>query len=141
MSKTIQQLQDELVEVFAFLDDWEDKYSVIIDYGKELAAFPENFRMEEFIVKGCQSRVWVVGELMEDGRILYHADSDAIITKGLVALVLSLFNQQKPSEIIHANLDFFDKIGLGTHLTPTRANGLLEMIKRVKGIAQTFEKS
>ncbi len=141
MNKSIAQLQDELIEVFSFLDDWEDKYSVIIDYGKQLSAFPEEFKRDEFIVKGCQSRVWVVGQQMENGEIHYHADSDAIITKGLVALVLSIFNNQKPSEIIHAKLDFFEKIGLGSHLTPTRANGLLEMIKRVKNIAQTFEKS
>ena len=141
MNKSIAQLQDELIEVFSFLDDWEDKYSVIIDYRKQLLPFPEEFKRDEFIVKGCQSRVWVVGEKMENGDIHYHADSDAIITKGLVALVLSIFNNQKPTEIIHANLDFFEKIGLGSHLTPTRANGLLEMIKRVKNIAQTFEKS
>jgi len=139
MNKSIAQLQEELIEVFSFLDDWEDKYSVIIDYGKQLAPFPEEFRRDEFIVKGCQSRVWVVGQLTENGNVHFHADSDAIITKGLVALVLSIFNDQKPAEIIQANLNFFDQIGLGTHLTPTRANGLLEMIKRVKNIAQTLD--
>jgi cysteine desulfuration protein SufE len=135
--KSIQEIQSEIIDVFSFLEDWEDKYSMIIDYGKQLEIYPEEFKKEDFLIKGCQSRVWLVGKLEDNGSIHYWADSDAIITKGLVALVLQIYNHQLPEDILKANIDFFNEIGLSSHLTPTRASGLNEMIKRVKIIAQS----
>ena len=135
--KSIQEIQLEIIDVFSFLEDWEDKYSMIIDYGKQLEIYPEEFKKEDFLIKGCQSRVWLVGKLEDNGSIHYWADSDAIITKGLVALVLQIYNHQLPENILKANIDFFNEIGLSSHLSPTRASGLNEMIKRVKIIAQS----
>lgn len=135
--KSIQEIQSEIIDVFSFLEDWEDKYSMIIDYGKQLEIYPEEFKKEDFLIKGCQSRVWLVGKLEDNGSIHYWADSDAIITKGLVALVLQIYNHQLPEDILKANIDFFNEIGLSSHLTPTRASGLNEMIKKVKIIAQS----
>lgn len=135
MARSIEEIQDEITENFAFLDDWDEKYGFIIDLGKNLEPMSAEEKSDDMIIKGCQSKVWLTGKL-EDGVMVYKADSDAIITKGLVALVLEVFNHQKPKEIWNASLSFLAAIGLGEHLTPTRANGLNEMIKQAKLLAK-----
>lgn len=137
MARSIEDIQDEITENFAFLDDWDEKYGFIIDLGKKLEPMSAEEKTDDMIIKGCQSKVWLTGK-MEDGVMVFKADSDAIITKGLVALVLEVFNHQKPKEIWNASLSFLAAIGLGEHLTPTRANGLNEMIKQAKLLAKKY---
>lgn len=129
---TIQEKEKEIVEEFAlFGDDWEQKYSHLIDLGRSLPLIAESERTGERLIKGCQSRVWLKTE-SENGKIVYRADSDAIITKGMVALMVRVLSNQKPEDIVKAELKFVDEIGLKEHLSPTRANGLLSMINRMK---------
>ena len=129
---SIQEKEKEIVEEFAlFEDDWEQKYAHLIDLGRSLPLISEDERTDDRLVKGCQSRVWLKAE-MEDGRMVYRADSDAIITKGMVALMVRVLSGQKPEDIVKAELGFVDQIGLKEHLSPTRANGLLSMINRMK---------
>jgi cysteine desulfuration protein SufE len=129
---SIKEIEEEIISEFElFGDDWEGKYEHLIDLGKSLPIIEEKDRTDENIIKGCQSRVWLSSEIKDD-RVYFKADSDAIITKGMVALIIRVFNGQKPKDIIDAKLEFINKIGLTEHLSPTRANGLVSMINRMK---------
>lgn len=129
---SIQEIEKEIIEEFElFGDDWEGKYEHIIDLGKSLPKIKEEYKTDDRIIKGCQSKVWLHSEL-KDGKIVFTADSDAIITKGMVALMIRVLSNQKPEDVVSANLEFIDKIGLKEHLSPTRANGLVSMIKQMK---------
>lgn len=128
---TINAIQDELIEDFSFYEDWMSKYEYIIQLGKELPLIDENYKTEDRLIKGCQSKVWLHAEF-KDGKIFFTADSDAIITKGLVSLMVKVLSGHSPAEIASADLYFIDQIGLKEHLSPTRANGLLAMVKQMK---------
>jgi cysteine desulfuration protein SufE len=129
---TIAEIENEIIDEFElFGDDWEGKYEHLIELGKSLPKIEESLKTEDRIIKGCQSKVWLHSE-KKDGEIVYTADSDAIITKGMVALMVRVLSHQKPQDIVNANLDFINKIGLTEHLSPTRANGLVSMIKQMK---------
>ncbi|MGJ1536655.1 SufE family protein [Sphingobacterium multivorum] len=128
---TINEIQDELIEDFAFFTDWMEKYEYIIQLGKEVPLIDEQYKTDEYIIKGCQSKVWLFPEI-KDGKVYFTADSDAIITKGLVSLMVKVLSGHTAKEIVDAGLYFVDKIGLKEHLSPTRANGLLSMIKQMK---------
>lgn len=128
---TINAIQDELIEDFSFYEDWMSKYEYIIQLGKELPLIEENYKTEDRLIKGCQSKVWLHAEF-KDGKIFFTADSDAIITKGLVSLMVKVLSGHSPAEIASADLYFIDQIGLKEHLSPTRANGLLAMVKQMK---------
>jgi cysteine desulfuration protein SufE len=134
---TIQEIQDEIVDEFSIFDDWMERYEYIIELGKGLPLIDEKFKTEENIIKGCQSKVWVHGEQNED-KIVFTADSDAILTKGIIAILIRAFSNQKATDILEANTDFIDEIGLKEHLSPTRANGLVSMIKQIKMYALAF---
>jgi cysteine desulfuration protein SufE len=137
---SIQEIEKEIIEEFElFGDDWEGKYEHIIDLGKSLPKIKEEYKTEDRIIKGCQSKVWLHSEL-KDGKITFTADSDAIITKGMVALMIRVLSNQKPEDVVSAELSFIDKIGLKEHLSPTRANGLVSMIKQMKLDALAFSK-
>ncbi len=131
MTRSIAEIQDEVVEEFAMLTDWVDKYEHLIDLGNSLTVIGNIHRTDENLIKGCQSRVWLYAEL-QDGKVRYAADSDALITKGIVALMLRIFNDHKAEEITKASLGFVDRIGLKEHLSPTRSNGLVSMLKQIK---------
>lgn len=128
---TINEKQDELIEEFEFLTDWVDKYEYIIQEAKELPAIDSQYKQDKYLIKGCQSRVWLFPEF-RDGKIYFTADSDAIISKGLVSLIVRVLSGFSPEEIRNADLYFIDKIGLKEHLSPTRSNGLLAMVKQIK---------
>jgi cysteine desulfuration protein SufE len=128
---SIEEREKELVEEFALFDDWMGKYEYIIDLGKDVPMIDDKYKDENHLIKGCQSKVWLHSE-MKDGHIYYTADSDAMITKGLVAMVVSVLSGHTPEEILNAKLGFIDQIGLQEHLSPTRANGLLSMVKQIK---------
>ena len=128
---TIQEIQSEIVEEFAMFDDWDERFQYVIDLGKSLPLIDEKFKIEENTIKGCQSNVWLQGD-KNNGKIVFTADSDAIITKGIIALLIRVFSNQKPTDILNANTDFVDKIGLKEQLSPNRANGLVSMIKKIK---------
>lgn len=128
---TINEIQDELIEDFAFYQDWMEKYEYIIQLGKEVPLIEDEFKTDDYIIKGCQSKVWLYAKL-DNGNIQFTADSDAIITKGLVSLMVKVLSGHTPEEITNADLYFIDKIGLKEHLSPTRANGLLSMVKQMK---------
>ncbi|WP_293945979.1 MULTISPECIES: SufE family protein [unclassified Sphingobacterium] len=127
----INEIQNELIEDFAFFTDWMEKYEYIIQLGKEVPLINEQYKTEEYIIKGCQSKVWLYPEV-KDGKVYFTADSDAIITKGLVSLMVKVLSGHTAKEIVDADLYFVDEIGLKEHLSPTRANGLLSMIKQMK---------
>ena len=135
---SINNIQDEIVEEFSIFDDWMDRYQQLIDLGNELKPIPEGKRIDQHLIKGCQSKVWVDAEL-NNGKIFFEADSDAIITKGIVALLIRVLNGQTPKDIIDADLYFIDKIGLKENLSPTRSNGLLAMIKQMKLYALAYQ--
>lgn len=128
---TINEIQEELIEDFSFYQDWMEKYEYIIQLGKEVPLIKEEYKKDDYIIKGCQSKVWLYPEL-RDGKVYFTADSDAIITKGLVSLMVKVLSGHTPQEIAQADLYFIDKIGLKEHLSPTRANGLLAMVKQMK---------
>ena len=128
---TIKEIQEEIIDEFAMFDDWMERYEYIIDLGKSLPIIDEQFKLDENLIKGCQSKVWLHSELQEDS-LVFTADSDAILTKGIVALLLRVFSDQKPADVIAAKTDFIDEIGLKEHLSPTRANGLVSMVKQIK---------
>ncbi len=128
---TIEETEQEITEEFELFDDWMGKYEHLIDMGKSLAMIDEKYKTDDKIIKGCQSRVWMHSE-WKDGKIIYTADSDAIITKGMVALMIRVLSNHTPDEIINAKLEFVEKIGLTQHLSPTRSNGLVSMIKQMK---------
>ena len=129
--------QEELVSDFSFYEDWTDKYEHIINLGKELPPLSEEYKVENNLIKGCQSKVWLHADL-EDGKLIFKADSDAIITKGLVSMIVGVFSGHSPQEILDADLNFIDRIGLKEHLSPTRSNGLLSMVKQLKFYALAF---
>ena len=128
---TIQEIQDTIVDEFSMFDDWMQRYEYIIDLGKALPLIDEQYKTEDNIIKGCQSKVWVHAEQNED-KIVFTADSDAILTKGIIAILIRAFSNQKAADILDANTDFIDEIGLKEHLSPTRANGLVSMVKQIK---------
>lgn len=134
----IQEIQDSIVDEFSIFDDWMDRYEYIIDLGKSLPLIEASYKTEDNIIKGCQSKVWVHAEVKED-KIVYTADSDAILTKGIIAILIRAFSNQTPAAILAANTDFIDEIGLKEHLSPTRANGLVSMVKNIKMYALAFE--
>jgi cysteine desulfuration protein SufE len=128
---TIREKEEQLVEDFAAYSDWMEKYEYIIELGKDLPMIDEQFKVAENVIKGCQSTVWLRSEI-KDGRVYYTADADAIITKGLIALLVQVLSGEKPDEILNADLKFIKEIGLQEHLSPTRSNGLLAMVKQMK---------
>jgi cysteine desulfuration protein SufE len=134
----INSIQDEIIEEFELFDDWADKYEYIIDLGKKLKPFPEEAKTEENIIKGCQSRVWLNAK-KEGENLVFEADSEAIIVKGLVALLIRILSNHKPKEIANADLYFIDKIGMTSHLAQTRSNGLASMVKQMKNYGIAFE--
>ena len=137
MLKTINDTQDEIIDEFSAFDDWMDRYSLLIDYGNSLPPFPETDRTEQNLIDGCQSKVWFTAE-MQDGKIIYHGDSDAILVKGIVALLIHVLSGHTPQEIIDADLYFIDRINLREHLSPTRSNGLVAMLKQMRLYALAF---
>jgi cysteine desulfuration protein SufE len=135
---TIRAIQDELIDEFSMFEDWMQRYEYMIDLGKSLPLIDENLKTEDLIIKGCQSKVWLNATL-ENDKIIFTADSDAIITKGIIAILIRVFSNQKPEDILGANTDFIDEIGLKEHLSPTRANGLVSMIKQLKLYAVAYQ--
>ena len=135
----INNIQNEIVEEFDIFDTWMDKYEYLIELGKSVPKISEENKKEENIIKGCQSKVWLHAE-KEDGLVKFYADSDAIITKGIISLLIRTFSNQNPTDIINANTDFIDEIGLRQHLSANRANGLNNMIKKIKYYAIAFSK-
>lgn len=136
---TIKEIQDSIVEDFSMLDDWMDRYSMLIEMGKECPMIDTQYRNDEHLINGCQSRVWLHAEL-KDGKMYFTADSDAVITKGIVYLLIKVFSGQTPSDILAADMGFLDEIGLKEHLSPTRSNGLLSMIKQMLIYAETMNR-
>jgi cysteine desulfuration protein SufE len=134
----IEEIQEEIVSEFSMFDDWMQRYEYMIELGKSLPKIEEQYKTDEYLIKGCQSKVWVHAAL-EDGKVVFTADSDAIITKGIIAILIRAFSNQKPADILAASTDFIDEIGLKEHLSPTRANGLVSMIKQLKIYALAFE--
>ena len=135
---SIEEIEQEIIEEFEIFDDWMGKYEYLIDMGKSLPMIEDKYKTEDKLIKGCQSRVWMLSEL-KDGKIIFTADSDAIITKGMVALMVRVLSNHTPDEIINAKLEFVDKIGLTQHLSPTRSNGLVSMIKQMKMDALAYK--
>ncbi len=139
MQEKIADIEQEIIEEFEFLPDWMDKYEHIIDLGKSLPLINEEYKTKENLIKGCQSQVWLHAELDDEGGIDFTADSDAIITKGIIALMIRVLNHQKPEAILDTELSFIDQIGLKEHLSPTRSNGLVSMVKNMKMYALGFQ--
>lgn len=135
---TIAQKQEEIIEEFAIFTDWMEKYEYLIDLGKDLPLIDEQYKTEDKLIKGCQSRVWLKAE-MEDGKIIFTADSDAVITKGIIALMIRVLSGHTPEEIVVSDLYFIDRIGLKEHLSPTRSNGLVSMVKQMKLYALAYK--
>ena len=128
---TIKEIQEEIIDEFSMFDDWMERYEYIIELGKSLPIIAHQYKLDENLIKGCQSKVWLYSELVTD-KVKFTADSDAILTKGIVALLLRVFSEQKPADILTAETTFIDEIGLKEHLSPTRANGLVSMVKQIK---------
>ena len=135
---TINEAQDEIIEEFGGLDDWMDKYQLLIDLGNEQAPLDEKYKTESNLIEGCQSRVWLQCDYA-DGKLVFSAESDALIVKGIVALLIRVFSGHTPQEIIDAEVYFIDEIGLKDHLSPTRSNGLLAMMKQIKMYALAYK--
>jgi cysteine desulfuration protein SufE len=135
---SINEIQDEIIDEFSQFDDWMDRYSLLIDYGNNLPPFPEESRTEQNLIDGCQSQVWFTCRMNEDGKITYQGDSDAILVKGIVALLIRVLSDHTPREIVDADLYFIDRIQLREHLSPTRSNGLAAMLKQMRLFALTF---
>lgn len=134
----INAIQDEIIEEFNSFDDWMDRYSLLIDYGNGLEPFPELAKTEQNLIDGCQSKVWFTAE-MQDGKVIYNGDSDAILVKGIVALLIRVLSGHTPKEIVDTNLYFIDAINLREHLSPTRSNGLNAMLKQMQLFALTYQ--
>jgi cysteine desulfuration protein SufE len=137
-NKTIQEIEKEIVEEFSLFDSWDDKYEYIIDLGKKLPPLEDEFKKDENRVRGCQSTVWLVAD-HKNGKIFYKAESDAVIVKGLISLLIRVLSGHTPDEIINAKLDFIQQIGMTTHLAQTRSNGLLAMVKQMKNYALAYK--
>lgn len=136
---TVNEVQDEIIEEFDGLSDWMDRYAYIIDLGNTLPDYPENEKTPQNLIEGCQSRVWIDAKTGSDGTISFQADSDALIVKGIVALLMRVLNHRTPDEILDADLYFIDKIGLKEHLSPTRSNGLVAMVRQIHDYARAFK--
>ncbi|MBO5445220.1 MAG: SufE family protein [Muribaculaceae bacterium] len=136
---TINEVQDEIIDEMSGMDDWLDRYAYIIDLGNTLQPIPEPLKTPANLIEGCQSRVWIDAKLGDDGRIHFEADSDALIVKGIVALLMRVLNDRTPDEILSADLYFIDRIGLREHLSPTRSNGLVAMVRQIHNYATAFK--
>ncbi len=137
MAQTINELQDAVIEEFSDFDDWMDKYQMLIDLGNDLEPLDEKYKTEQNLIDGCQSRVWLQCDDV-DGKLVFTADSDALIVKGIIALLVRVLSGQTPKDILDVDLYFIDRIGLREHLSPTRSNGLLAMIKQIKAYALAY---
>ena len=135
---TIKEAEDQIIEEFELFEDWMDKYNYIIELGSELPAIDPKYKSPQYLISGCQSQVWLHADFV-DGNVLFTADSDAIITKGIVNLLIRVLSNRTPQEILDCSLDYIDKIGLKSHLSPTRSNGLVSMIKQIKMYALAFQ--
>jgi cysteine desulfuration protein SufE len=136
--RSIKEREEEITEEFSLFDSWEEKYEYIIDLGKKLEPLDEKYKVSENIIKGCQSTVWLTSEF-KDGKIFYKADSDAVIVKGLISMLIKVLSDNTPDDILNAKLDFINEIGMMTHLAQTRSNGLLSMIKQIKNYALAYK--
>ncbi len=136
---TINERQDELIDEMSGLDDWMDRYAYIIDLGNSLPPIDEKLKTPQHLIEGCQSRVWLDAHLSDDGKVEFTADSDAIIVKGIISMLIDILSGHTPDEILDADLYFIDRIGLSEHLSPTRSNGLLAMVKQIRLYAQAFK--
>lgn len=136
---TIQETEQEIIDEFSDIDDWMDRYAMIIDMGNTLPPIDEAYRTPEHLIEGCQSRVWLNSELTPDGKVEFTADSDAIIVKGIISMLIKVLSGHTPQEILYADLKFIDKIGLSENLSPTRSNGLLAMVKQMKMYALAYK--
>jgi cysteine desulfuration protein SufE len=136
---TIEEMEKEIVEEFSLFDSWDDKYEYLIDLGKKLAPLEEQHKHDENRVRGCQSTVWLVADYNKDGNIVYKADSDAVIVKGLISMLIRVLSGHKPDEIVAAKLNFINEIGMTSHLAQTRSNGLLSMVKQMKNYALAYK--
>ena len=136
--QSIQQIQEQIIDEFDFFQDWSEKYQYLIDLGKNLPEFNDSNRVDSNLIKGCQSKVWL-NSSFDNNIVIFEADSDAIISKGIISLLIRVFSGHTPDEIIAANLNFIEKIGLNSHLSQTRANGLLSMIKQIKIYALAYQ--
>lgn len=136
---TINEIQDEIIEEFADIDDWMDRYAYIIDMGNTLPPMPEEYKTPQYIIEGCQSRAWLHADITPEGLIHFTADSDAIIVKGIISMLLKVLNDHSPAEIADADLYFIDKIGLAENLSPTRSNGLAALVKQMKLYATAYK--
>lgn len=134
----IEMAQKDIIDEFSMFEDWSDRYEYLISLGKELAPMPEQYKIDTNLIKGCQSRVWVYA-FEDKGSITFLADSDALITKGIIALLVRVLSGRKPADIINADMSFMEKIGLQSHLSPTRANGLINMVKQLKLYALAYQ--
>ena len=134
---SIKEIQEEIIDEFSMFDDWDERFQYVIDLGKGLPLIDEKYKLEENTIKGCQSKVWLHAE-MQDDKLVFTADSDAIITKGIIAILIRVFSHQKPDDILQADTRFIEEIGLKDHLSLTRANGLVSMIKQIKMYALAF---
>ena len=135
---TIKEIQDSIVEEFSMFDDWMDRYSMLIEMGKDCPMIDAQYRNDNYLINGCQSRVWLHAK-MEDGKVYFSADSDAVITKGIINLLIKVFSGQTPKDIVEADMSFLDEIGLKEHLSPTRSNGLVAMIKQMRLYALAYK--
>jgi cysteine desulfuration protein SufE len=138
MEYTIDEIQEQIIEEFSVFDDWMDKYEYLIELGRDLEPYDPKYRTDNYLIEGCQSRVWVYG-IKENDVIRYFADSDAIITKGMISLLIRVLSKQKPADIAESDLYFIEKIGLKDNLSPTRSNGLVAMIRQMKIMAVAFK--
>lgn len=136
---TINEQQDEIIAELSDLDDWMDRYAYIIDLGNALPPIDEQYKTPQNIIEGCQSRVWLNAELSDEGKVVFTADSDAIIMKGIISMLIEVLSNHTPDEILNADLYFIDRIGLSEHLSPTRSNGLLAMVKQIRMYALAFK--
>tara|TARA_A100000164_G_scaffold357202_1_gene367577 strand:+ start:154 stop:576 length:423 start_codon:yes stop_codon:yes gene_type:complete len=135
---SIQQIQDQIIDEFDFFQDWSEKYQYLIDLGKNLPEYNDNYRIDSNLIRGCQSKVWL-NSSFDNNIVIFEADSDAIISKGIISLLIRVFSGHKPEDIIAAEIDFIEKIGLNSHLSQTRANGLLSMVKQIKIYALAYQ--
>ena len=136
---TIDEIQDELIDEFNDIDDWMDRYAYIIDMGNALDPMPEEYKTPQFLIEGCQSRAWLHAELDDEGKVVFRADSDAIIVKGIISMLLKVLSGHTPAEIADAKLYFIDKIGLAENLSPTRSNGLAALVKQMLLYAMAYK--
>ncbi len=135
---SINEIQDDIIAEFSDFTDWMDRYSLLIEYGNSLPPFPEDKRTEQNLIDGCQSKVWITAE-MQDGKLIFQGDSDALLVKGIVALLIRVLTDHTPAEIVDAELYFIDRINLKEHLSPTRSNGLVAMLRQMRLYAMTFK--